>query len=86
MKNLLILTILLIPLTADAHRSGCHRWHSCVSNNGSYTCGDLGHCSQCPDNQYCQGGNPRKVSVESLKPQPMAKGQANRKRLPEALV
>ena len=42
-----------------AHRSGCHRWHSCPSDSGSYTCGDLGYCSQCPDNQYCLAGQPR---------------------------
>jgi len=44
---------------ADAHRSGCHRWHSCLSDRGTYICGDRGYCSQCPDNQYCEGGNPR---------------------------
>jgi hypothetical protein len=46
----------------EAHQSGCHRWHSCPSDTGSYVCGDLGYCSQCPDNQYCQGGQPRRVS------------------------
>src|SRR5207253_526843 len=34
---------------ADAHRSGCHRWHSCPSDNGSYVCGDLGYYSECPN-------------------------------------
>ena len=28
---------------AEGHQSGCHRWHSCPSHSGSYTCGDLGH-------------------------------------------
>src|SRR5438445_149731 len=42
--------------SADAHRSGCHRWHSCPSDTGSYTCGDLGYCSQCSDNEYCHAG------------------------------
>lgn len=32
---------------AQAHRSGCHTWHSCPSDSGSYTCGDLGYSSQC---------------------------------------
>jgi hypothetical protein len=32
---------------AYAHRDGCHRWHSCPSDNGSYVCGDLGYTSQC---------------------------------------
>jgi endonuclease YncB( thermonuclease family) len=31
-----------------AHRDGCHRWHSCPSDNGSYVCGDLGYDDQCP--------------------------------------
>lgn len=28
---------------ASAHQSGCHRWHSCPSDTGSYVCGDLGY-------------------------------------------
>lgn len=32
---------------ADAHRDGCHRWHSCPSDTGSYVCGDTGHFSEC---------------------------------------
>jgi len=41
--------ILLIPFsTVSAHRSGCHRWHSCPSDTGSYVCGDLGYTSGCP--------------------------------------
>jgi hypothetical protein len=43
----------------EAHQSGCHRWHSCPSDTGSYVCGDLGYCSGCPDNQYCLGRQPR---------------------------
>ena len=41
-----------------AHQSGCHRWHSCPSDSGSYTCGDLGYCSGCPNNSYCKAGVP----------------------------
>lgn len=33
---------------AEAHRSGCHRWHSCPSDSGSYTCGDAGYPCQYP--------------------------------------
>ncbi|MEB8339438.1 hypothetical protein [Streptomyces endophyticus] len=33
--------------TASAHRDGCHRWHSCPSDTGSYVCGDLGYFSEC---------------------------------------
>jgi hypothetical protein len=33
---------------AYAHQSGCHRWHSCPSDTGSYVCGDLGYDTYCP--------------------------------------
>ncbi|MCW2874256.1 hypothetical protein [Actinacidiphila oryziradicis] len=36
---------------AEAHRNGCHRWHSCPSDTGSYVCGDLG------DYTYCGGSS-----------------------------
>ncbi len=55
---------------AEAHRSGCHRWHSCPSDRGTYTCGDLGYCSQCPDNRYCLAGRPRAQSRHPLPPSP----------------
>ena len=38
-----------------AHRSGCHRWHSCPSDSGSYTCGDLGYPCRYPT--YPEGGS-----------------------------
>jgi hypothetical protein len=60
-------TITCFPVDAPAHRSGCHRWHSCPSDNGSYVCGDTGHCSACPDNQYCEAGQPRRASSEEPK-------------------
>ncbi|MDQ4130039.1 MAG: hypothetical protein M3133_03465 [Actinomycetota bacterium] len=31
---------------AEVHQSGCHRWHSCPSDTGSYVCGDLGYACQ----------------------------------------
>jgi hypothetical protein len=34
--------------TTEAHRNGCHRWHSCPSDTGSYVCGDLGYDTYCP--------------------------------------
>jgi LPXTG-motif cell wall-anchored protein len=34
---------------ASAHRNGCHRWHSCPSDSGSYVCGDLGYDTYCPE-------------------------------------
>jgi len=59
-----ILAALIIwPSYADAHRSGCHRWHSCPSDRGTYTCGDTGHCSGCPDNQYCESGQPSRPKI-----------------------
>lgn len=57
------ISILLLSNFAQAHRSGCHRWHSCPSDTGSYVCGDLGYCSQCPDNIYCLNGNVRTNST-----------------------
>ncbi len=58
----ILLSLVLGPLCgspAQAHRSGCHRWHSCPSDRGTYICGDLGYCSGCPDNQYCLNRKPR---------------------------
>lgn len=37
----------MLAAPAQAHRSGCHRWHSCPSDSGSYVCGDLGYTSEC---------------------------------------
>lgn len=59
-KLLLCLIVFFWSFNSYAHRSGCHRWHSCPSDSGSYVCGDLGCCSGCPDNQYCQNGQKRK--------------------------
>lgn len=63
--------LLIMGLTSDvdAHRSGCHRWHSCPSDTGSYVCGDTGHCSACPDNQYCLAGQPRRAAREDAQSQ-----------------
>ena len=35
------------PMETIAHRDGCHRWHSCPSDDGSYVCGDLGYDDEC---------------------------------------
>ena len=51
MKKLILLIALIalaLPNVTLAHRSGCHRWHSCPSDTGSYVCGDLGYSSGCP--------------------------------------
>lgn len=59
MRYIAILILLSYSVVAEAHRSGCHRWHSCPSDSGSYICGDTGYCSQCPNNQYCKNGMPK---------------------------
>jgi len=69
--------LLAFPWQASSHRSGCHRWHSCPSDRGTYICGDWGYCSQCPDNQYCLNRNPRGVSERDRtgKSQPTKKAE-----------
>lgn len=42
------IVVLATTQSATAHRSGCHRWHSCPSDTGSYVCGDLGYSNYCP--------------------------------------
>src|SRR2546428_14166720 len=49
MSSRIALALILIFLltvsgisAVEAHRSGCHRWHSCPSDRGTYVCGDLG--------------------------------------------
>jgi hypothetical protein len=77
MRYFLLVLILSFFSTslAEAHRSGCHRWHSCPSDSGSYICGDIGKCSGCPDNQYCESGHPK---LSSSSPSPESKvGQNN---------
>lgn len=43
-----IIALILLATPVEAHRSGCHRWHSCPSDTGSYTCGDAGYPCQYP--------------------------------------
>ena len=52
--GLSFISLLGSPAVVSAHRSGCHSWHSCPSDSGTYICGDKGYCSGCPDNQYCK--------------------------------
>ena len=77
--GLAVFIILFAFLTSDAHRSGCHRWHSCPSDRGTYICGDLGYCSRCPDNQYCLGGRPRPKPSPTIRPR---KGESTKPSLP----
>ena len=64
LRLLLIVAVAFTAIDALAHRSGCHRWHSCPSDHGTYVCGDLGHCSGCLDNQYCLAGQPQLAQSE----------------------
>ena len=69
----LLALLLAAPAEASelyAHRSGCHRWHSCPPDRGTYICGDTGHCSQCPDNQFCEGGRPRRALTPRFRVSP----------------
>ncbi len=34
---LLAFAFLVLPWEASSHRSGCHRWHSCPSDRGTYS-------------------------------------------------
>lgn len=70
-KTIILFCIVFLSHTlVNAHSSGCHRWHSCPSDSGSYTCGDTGRCSYCPDNNYCKGGRPRLLAAdEETKPE-----------------
>lgn len=70
-KTLIIIFILLVASglafslvpQAFSHQSGCHRWHSCPSDSGSYVCGDLGYTSQCPS--YYSAPKPQPVPQET---------------------
>lgn len=54
----LVLLGSIMPTPVLAHRNICHMQHSCPSDHQTYTCGDTGNCSQCPDNNYCQSRFP----------------------------
>lgn len=68
-----VLTQSLIPQpTATAHRDGCHSWHSCPSDSGSYVCGDTGHSAECPESAPVQ--QQPKTSAPPAQPrQPVAR-------------
>lgn len=48
----ILAALVVIAPTANAHRSGCHRWHSCPSDSGSYVCGDTGYSTYCGGSTY----------------------------------
>lgn len=56
--------VLLGTSKAYAHQSGCHRWHSCPSDSGSYVCGDLGY------DTYCGTSSPAPTYTAPTQPKP----------------
>jgi len=64
--RVVVATLVIVVLAGGmspvrAHRSGCHRWHSCPSDHATDACGDLGYCSACPDNAFRKLGKPRQT-------------------------
>jgi endonuclease YncB( thermonuclease family) len=51
----------------SAHQSGCHRYHSCPSDTGSYVCGDLGNDSQCPQKHTSSSSKSSHENTKSKK-------------------
>ncbi len=49
---------------AYAHRDGCHRWHSCPSDSGAYSCGDSGYACRYPTYPESQRGLVRDPTYE----------------------
>jgi endonuclease YncB( thermonuclease family) len=69
----LMMFVAIIPLQTSlsyAHQSGCHRWHSCPSDSGSYVCGDLGYDTYCPK-QSTPSYEPPKYTTPKEKPAPI---------------
>ncbi len=67
---LIIAALVCVPLTVSnnplsAHRSGCHRFHSCPSDTGSYVCGDLGYDSGCPKKQASKSSHDNTKSKDT---------------------
>ncbi len=57
-----------------AHQHGCHRWHTCPSDSGSYICGDIpGHPCQYPtySNDSAPKYGPKKTALSvAITPEP----------------
>jgi len=64
LQCLTVLSLLLLPGTASAHRSGCHTLHTCPSDSESYVCGDLGYA--CDGATSINEINPSSVNVPLL--------------------
>jgi len=48
---IILALVFFVPQISYEHQDGCHRWHSCPSDSGSYVCGDLGYDTFCPKQQ-----------------------------------
>lgn len=62
MKRLIWLLAIILSLyapSASAHRSGCHRWHTCPSDHGTYEMGEPAR----PANKQAR---PQAAAVETL--------------------
>ena len=51
MISISFMTFPNLSMESLAHRDGCHRWHSCPSDDGSYVCVDLGYDDECGGNE-----------------------------------
>lgn len=73
------LMLCLFPASlAWAHKAACHRTHSCPADPEAYVCGDLGHCTACPNNQYCVNHQSRRKAAASQRATPPATAQASK--------
>ncbi len=61
-----LIAIVLLSSSVTAHRSGCHRWHSCPSDSGSYVCGDLGYSNYCPKKPAAPTPSASPVSMSTI--------------------
>ena len=61
-----LIAIILLSSSATAHRSGCHRWHSCPSDRGTYVCGDLGYSNYCPMKRAATAPSASPVSSRTI--------------------
>ena len=57
------LLVLFAPQISYEHQDGCHRWHSCPSDSGSYVCGDLGYDDYCPDKELRDSDDPKGLAL-----------------------
>ena len=60
---IMVFSIILIAILAFvAHKSNCQALHSCASATANYTCGDIGYCYDCEDNDFCRNKQPHSLA------------------------